>query len=289
MSSSYLNMAAGAFLGTCFVAMTLSIVSGAIYYSPNPEKEGFVIKGITPSEGGAAAAAKPQVPPIAPLLQKADAKKGAQIFKKCEACHTGEKGGPNKIGPDLWNIVDRPIAEHEGFSYSAALKKFSDGGKNKWTYERLNHWLHDPRGYVSGTAMTFPGVKEDQDRADVIAYLHTLSDSPVPFPKPEAPKSDKAASADKGAAPADKGAAPAGKGAAPTNGMAPKDSGAGPAKATGDQSSKPGTPPAAQPPAKTDGNSGSTDQNQKATGQNPQSQGANQQGAPATQKPPANQ
>jgi len=275
-------MAAGAFLGTCFVAMTLSIVSGAIYYSPNPEKEGFVIKGITPSEGGAAAAAKPQVPPIAPLLQKADAKKGAQIFKKCEACHTGEKGGPNKIGPDLWNIVDRPIAEHEGFSYSAALKKFSDGGKNKWTYERLNHWLHDPRGYVSGTAMTFPGVKEDQDRADVIAYLHTLSDSPVPFPKPEAPKSDKAASADKGAA-------PAGKGAAPTNGMAPKDSGAGPAKATGDQSSKPGTPPAAQPPAKTDGNSGSTDQNQKATGQNPQSQGANQQGAPATQKPPANQ
>ena len=266
MSSSYLNMAAGAFLGTCFVAMTLSIVSGSIYYSPNPEKEGFVIKAET-TAAGEAQPAKPEVPAIAPLLQKADAKKGAQVFKKCEACHSGNKGGPNKIGPNLWNIVDRPIASHPGFSYSSALQKFSDGSKKKWTYERLNHWLHDPRGYVSGTAMTFPGVKEDQDRADVIAYLHTLSDSPVPFPKPEAGKNDKAAAGDKGG--------PASK--------------PGAAKASADQSGKPETAPANKAPAKNATDAGSKEPSQKATEQSPQGQGANDQSAPATQKPAAKQ
>ena len=266
MSSSYLNMAAGAFLGTCFVAMTLSIVSGSIYYSPNPEKEGFVIKAEKTAAAGTGQAAKPGIPAIAPLLQKADVKKGAQVFKKCEACHSGDKGGPNKIGPNLWDVVDRPIASHPGFSYSSALQKFSDGSKKKWTYERLNHWLHDPRGYVSGTAMTFPGVKEDQDRADVIAYLHTLSDKPVPYPKPEAAKgNDKAAAGEKGG------------------------SAAATPKASGDQSSKPETAPADKAPAKNATDAGSKEPAQNATSQNPQSQGANGQSAPATQKPAAKQ
>lgn len=200
MNSSYLNMAAGAFLGTCFVAMSLSIVSGAIYDSPAPEKEGFVIKAAANPEGGAPAPAKAEVPPIAPLLAKADVDEGAKIFKKCEACHNAEKGGPNKIGPNLYGVVGRPIATHEGFSYSSALKEFSKGGKETWTYEHLNHFIHGPREYIPGTAMTFPGVKKDKERADVIAYLHSLSDNPVPFPKPE-----EAAKPAEGASPADAG------------------------------------------------------------------------------------
>lgn len=196
MSSSYTNMAAGAFLGTCFVAMTLSIVSGAIYDSPNPAKEGFVIKAEMPKTD-AGGPAKPDVPPIAPLLAKADVKEGEAQFKKCHACHDGTKGGPNKIGPNLWGVVGRPIASHPGFSYSSALKKFSEDGKKHWTYELLNHFIHDPRGYIAGTAMTFPGEKKDQQRADVIAYLHTLSDNPVPFPKPDEAKSGDSAAADK--------------------------------------------------------------------------------------------
>lgn len=217
MSSSYLNMAAGAFLGTCFVAMTLSIVSGSIYYSPNPEKEGFVIKAQEAPASGESKSSKPEIPPIAPLLQKADIKKGAQIFKKCEACHSGEKGGPNKIGPNLWGVVGRPIASHPGFGYSSALKKFSDDGKKHWDYQLLNHFIHGPREYITGTAMTFLGVKDNQDRADVIAYLHTLSDNPVPFPKPEATKSGKASGGDASGA------------------AAASDT----AKASGDQSTKP--------------------------------------------------
>ncbi len=261
MSSSYLNMAAGAFLGTCFVAMTLSIVSGSIYYSPNPEKEGFVIKAEKTAASGESKSAKPEIPPIAPLLQKADVKKGAQIFKKCEACHNGDKGGPNKIGPNLWGVVGRPIASHPGFSYSSALKKFSEDGKKNWDYQLLNHFIHGPREYVSGTAMTFPGVKDNQDRADVIAYLHTLSDNPVPFPKPEA----------------------AG-GKADAGGKNGKSDAAG-AKASGDQTSKPAAAPSDKAPAKSASDAGSKEPSQSASDQN---KGAGQ-GAPATQKPAANQ
>ncbi|HET7411187.1 MAG TPA: cytochrome c family protein [Pararhizobium sp.] len=254
MNSSILNMTAGAFLGTCFVVMTLSIVSGAIYYSPTPEKEGFVIKAETPQASGAAQPAKPEVPPIAPLLAKADVKKGAQIFKKCEACHDATKGGPNKIGPNLWGVVDRPIASHPGFSYSSSLKDFSDGSKKHWTYKLLNHWIHDPRELASGTSMTFPGVKKDQDRADVIAYLHTLSDNPVPFPKPEEKSSEAKPAADSGKA----AAKPAEDSAA-----------AAPAKdaASGDQSSKPEAAPAAKAPAGNEANSGSKSSTQQATEQ----------------------
>lgn len=301
MNSSYLNMAAGAFLGTCFVAMTLSIVSGAIYYSPNPEKPGFAIKAAEAPAAGAGQPAKPVVPPIAPLLAKADAKEGAQVFKKCQACHDGTKGGPNKIGPNLYGVVGRPIASHPGFSYSAALKSFSDGGKKTWTYELLNHWVHDPHELVSGTSMTFPGVKKDQERADVIAYLHTLSDNPVPFPKPDegkaAPAGDKGADAGKaGAAPAagDKAAAGDKSGAA-ASGSASADNAkdgatggnAAPA-ASGEQSSKPSTvAPSDTAPAGNDANAGSQSNTQNATGQNPASQGSNQPSQPATQAPAA--
>ncbi|MGN6549419.1 MAG: c-type cytochrome [Pararhizobium sp.] len=275
MNSSYLNMAAGAFLGTCFVAMTLSIVSGAIYSSPNPEKPGFAIKAAEAPAAGAGQPAKAEVPPIAPLLAKADAKQGEQIFKKCQACHDGTKGGPNKIGPNLWGVVGRPIASHPGFSYSSALKSFSEGGKKQWTYDLLNHWVHDPHELVSGTSMTFPGIKKDQERADVIAYLHTLSDNPVPFPKPD---EGKTAGGDKGADAGKDGAAASG--GAPAKNAAPA--------ATGEQSSKPSTAaPSDTAPAGNDANAGSQSNTQSATEQNPASQGSNQPSQPATQAPAA--
>ena len=106
------------------------------------------------------------------------------IFKKCQACHSGEKGGPNKVGPDSGIIVDRPVAEHEGFAYSAGMKEFSKGGTEKWTYDNINHFITSPKKFVKGTAMGFAGLPKDEDRANVIAYLRTLSDNPKPLPKP---------------------------------------------------------------------------------------------------------
>jgi len=262
-------MAAGAFLGTCFVAMSLSIVSGAIYDSPEPAKEGFAIKVTENAEGGAAAPAKAEVPPIAPLLAKADVEEGAKVFKKCEACHNAEKGGPNKIGPNLYGVVGRPIASHEGFSYSSALKEFSKGGKETWTYEHLNHFIHDPRGFIPGTAMTFPGVKKDQERADVIAYLHTLSDNPVPFPKPEEAGAAAAGGASGEAAKPAEGAAPAEGGKA--EGAAPAEAGKteGAAPAAGANQAAPAdagqAPSESQAPVESTPNSGASSPEQSGT------------------------
>lgn len=181
--NAYSNMAMGALLSTVFVLMSVSIASEGLFHSKAPEKPGFaIVAEEAPAAGGEAAA--PAAVPIAQLLAKADATAGAAVFKKCQACHSGEKGGPNKVGPDLWGIVNRPIAGHEGFSYSAALKDFSKGGSVVWDFEHLNHFLAGPKAYVAGTAMGFAGVKKDDERANLIAYLRSLADTPAPLPAP---------------------------------------------------------------------------------------------------------
>ena len=209
MDSFEINKLIGGLLGTVFVVFSVGIVSDALFASPAPEKPGYAIEATEePAEGGPAAPAA-EAKPIADLLANANVEAGASVFKKCQACHTGEKGGPNKVGPDLWDIVDRPIAEHAGFAYSAGMKEFSKGGAEKWTYDNLNHFLLSPKKLVKGTAMGFAGLPKDEDRANVIAYLRTLSDSPKPLPTP-------GASAENAAAPAE-GAAPA----KPAEGEAP--------------------------------------------------------------------
>ena len=143
--------------------------------------------------------------PIATLLASADAAAGEAVFKKCQACHTGEKGGPNKVGPNLWGVINRPIASHEGFAYSGPMKEFSQGGSVVWDYEHLDEFLMSPKTDVKGTAMGFAGLKKDGERANLIAYLRTLADSPPPLP--EAAPAAEGASAP-AAAPAADGAAP---------------------------------------------------------------------------------
>ncbi|MBO0905753.1 c-type cytochrome [Jiella sonneratiae] len=192
MDSFEANKIFGAILGTVFVVFGGSILAEGLFHSEAPEKPGYEIVAAEPSEasgGGEKAAAED--PPIATLLQKASADNGANIFKKCGACHSGEKGGPNKVGPHLWDVVMRPVASVSDFNYSAGMKEFSEGGSKKWDYDHLYHFLKNPKGYVKGTAMGFAGLPKPEDRADVIAYLHTLSDSPAPLP--EAPAEGEAA------------------------------------------------------------------------------------------------
>jgi cytochrome c len=180
--SSYINMGAGALLGTVFVLMSVSIASEGIFHSPAPEKEGYMITAAEAAPSGGAAEAPAADKPIAELLATADVKAGATIFKKCAACHNDTKDGANKVGPNLWGVVDRPIASHEGFAYSAGMKDFSKGSTEHWTFENLNHFLTAPKKLVAGTAMGFAGLPKEQDRANLIAYLHNQADSPVPLP-----------------------------------------------------------------------------------------------------------
>jgi cytochrome c len=156
------------------------------------------------------------LPPIAPLLAKADpAEGGREMAKVCSVCHNWDPGGPAKVGPNLYNVVGGPHAHMAGFNYSAGLAAI----KGPWTYEALNAWLHDPRSVVPGTRMSFAGISNDQERADVIDYLHTLSPNPLPLPPvteaaPVAPaaaqqtQTEKAAGSTTTAAPA--GAPPSG-------------------------------------------------------------------------------
>ncbi|RCW87475.1 c-type cytochrome [Phyllobacterium bourgognense] len=225
MESSAFNKYAMAFLATVFVVMSAGILSDAFFDSHAPEKPGYIIQAAEPEAGGAGGEAAPAAAvPIATLLASADATRGEAVFKRCQACHTGEKDGPNKVGPNLWDIVDRPIATHPGFGYSGPMKDFSKGGQEKWTYDHLNHFLTSPKAYIKGTAMGFAGDKKDNERADLIAYLRTLSDSPKPLPTADAaaaPAGDAAKPADAAAKPAE-GAAPAAPaGEKPADGAAP--------------------------------------------------------------------
>lgn len=185
MDSFELNKIMGAVLGTVFVVFSVSLVSDAIFSSPAPETPGFEIAA---AEGGAADAgdAGDAAESVLPLLASADPEAGASVFRRCQACHTVEDGGANKVGPNLYDIVNRPIAAHEGFGYSAAMQTFSEGGSVEWDYDHLDHFLNNPKGLVAGTAMAFAGLRKIEDRANVIAYLRTLSASPAPLPEPAA-------------------------------------------------------------------------------------------------------
>jgi cytochrome c len=191
MNSFELNKVLGAILGTCLITLALNIAAGALFAPEKPAKPGYAI-AVSGGEGGEKKAAVAKEEPLPVRLAKASVDKGKSTAKQCQACHTFEKGGPNRVGPNLWNIVeDERGKDRGGFNFSSAMK--SKGGK--WTYDELDKFLTDPRGYISGTAMTFAGIKNDQQRADVIAFLHTLSDNPQPLPKPQASNAPAAAAA----------------------------------------------------------------------------------------------
>ena len=179
MDSFELNKIIGAVLATCIVLLVTSFTASALFASKAPEKPGFAIaaKEAAGTKEGAAAAAPSE--PIEKLLQTASVEKGQAAAKVCTTCHTFEKNGPNRVGPNLYGIVgDHKGEGRGGFNFSAGMK--AKGGT--WTYDDLNQFLTNPKAFVPGTAMGFAGIQKDSQRADVIDYLHTLSDNPVPLP-----------------------------------------------------------------------------------------------------------
>jgi len=162
----------GFVLGTLLFVQALRIIDGAFL----PSKPHEVALNAEQGKGTGEAVNDPQ---FDRLLASASAERGSQVAKQCGVCHNFEEGQGPKIGPDLYGVVDRPVASVNGFNYTPALK--AKGGK--WTFAALNKWLTNPRADVPGTAMTFAGLSNEKQRADVIAYLDSLSKNPVPLPK----------------------------------------------------------------------------------------------------------
>jgi cytochrome c len=186
MDSFEINKILGALLFTCLCLLSLNIAAEAVFHPAKPAKPGFEVVVEEKPAAGAVAATPDE--PIEKLLASADISKGENSAKKCATCHTFGKGEPNRVGPNLYGVVGRERGSHAGFNYSAAMK----GKPGKWTIEELNAFLTNPRGFVPGTSMTFVGLSRGSERADVIAYLNSKSDSPAALPKAaEAPTGTK--------------------------------------------------------------------------------------------------
>ncbi|HTT83191.1 MAG TPA: cytochrome c family protein [Rhizomicrobium sp.] len=182
MDSFEVNKIFGAVLGTLLFIVAVKIASDFIFLVPLPSKPGYVVAGV-PAASESSTPAQPTeepLPDFGTVLPKADVAKGKDISARCEQCHDLSKGGPDKIGPNLWGIVNRPRASRSSFSYSTAMSS----SHAPWTYANLFRYLRSPQEMVPGTKMTFAGLPSAQDRIDLLAYLRTLADTPAPIPPP---------------------------------------------------------------------------------------------------------
>ena len=188
MDSWEWNKIAGAVLGTLIFCMVVGIFTDAVYNVPAPAKPGYIVQGVETAATSSEAPAAPveeALPDFATAIPAADLKKGEQISQRCAQCHDWAKGGPNKIGPNLYGILgDKRGEGRGGYDFSSAMK--AKGGS--WTYAELFRFIKQPAVYIPGTKMTFAGLPSQQDRLDLIAYIRSWADTPFPLPPPDAAK-----------------------------------------------------------------------------------------------------
>jgi cytochrome c len=185
MSDLTFNKIAGGVLLTGLIIFGLREASDIVFAKHEIEKPGYEIAVAEEAgEGGAAAEVAPDWGSV--LLVPANIEAGKAVTAKCASCHSFESGGPNGTGPDLWDVLGRKPGSHGGFAYSAAMTEF--GAKQPvWDYDHIDQFLKAPGKYISGTKMTFVGLKKPEDRINIIAYLHTKGSTlPIPAPKPAA-------------------------------------------------------------------------------------------------------
>jgi cytochrome c len=212
MDSFELNKIFGAILGTLLFVMGLGFLAQAIYHPIEGRGPGYVLAEAEAGGAGGEEAGPVAVVDLGTLLASADPAAGEAAARKCTGCHNFAAGAGNKQGPELYDVVNRLVGSHAGFAYSDILLEHKDRG-DLWTYENLSAFLLAPKGYAPGTKMAFPGIKDDQERANVLAYLGTLSASPAAYPAPAAAEApaEEAPAADAPAADAPATEAPAGE------------------------------------------------------------------------------
>lgn len=193
MTDLTFNKIAGAALATGLVIFGLQNLTAELFPQKLAAKQGYVIAGVVEDNGSGAA---PVDLPVdwGTELPKADVNAGKELTTRCQSCHNFDQGGPNMTGPNLYGVLGRPPGSHPGFDYSQAMKDFA-AKQPVWDYDHIYHFISGPQAYLPGTKMTFVGLKQRQDRINVLAYLHTLgSNLPIPAPLPAAKAAPAAAS-----------------------------------------------------------------------------------------------
>lgn len=220
MSDLTFNKIAGAVLATGLAIVGLRELSAGVFTPEHPAKAGYVVE--VAEEGGDAGAVADTPPDWGTVLATADVKAGEATFAKCKSCHSIQEGGPNGTGPDLWGVAGRKPASHGGFAYSAAMTEF--GAKQPvWDYDHLYEFIKGPQKYIAGTKMTFVGIKKQDERINLIAYLRSQGGT-LAIPAPDPSRAPGAA-----AAPAAGAAAPAAEGQPTAVEAAPPSTSGGPA------------------------------------------------------------
>jgi cytochrome c len=180
MDSLELNKIFGAVLAVCTFTLGAHIFVGELYKTKPPARPGFQVATAAPAQAAAAAAEPAR--PIAEIMREADASRGQAAFRPCAACHTVDQGGRNGTGPNLWDTFGGRKAHIDGFNYSAAMRTAAAAGQ-QWNAEELYRFLEAPSRYMRGTTMSFAGISRSGTRADIVAYLRSLSANPKPLPQ----------------------------------------------------------------------------------------------------------
>jgi cytochrome c len=231
------NKIFGAGLGTAFVILMVQQISGGIYATHAPEKMGYFVDAPEEAAGGAEEAVLP--PDWGTVLPAADLAAGEAAFARCQACHNIAAGGADGIGPNLYGVVGGPVMHRAGFAYSDAMAAHKAEAPT-WGYDELDHFITAPNRYVSGTKMSFAGLRDTPTRINLIAYLRSQGSTGYAIPAPDPSRQPGAAAPAEGEVPAE-GAAPTDAAPAAEGGAAPADAATGAAPTQ--------TPPAAPPAA----------------------------------------
>ena len=180
MDSFELNKIIGAVLITALLLIGLGKFTDFLFHVDKPQQSAYKVEGLETVTKIASSSEKKvaEKVDIAQLLAMGDLTHGEKIFKKCSACHMIVSNGKNMIGPNLWSIIGRQAASASDYKYSKAMTAYA----KKWDFEEMNSYLIKPQAYIKGTKMAFAGLRKEKDRASVILYLNSKSDSPLPTP-----------------------------------------------------------------------------------------------------------
>lgn len=181
MNGLFWNKVAGAVLATFLIILGVKELAHILYHTDKPEVPGFVVEVTEGADTGPAIEEGP--PDFGTLLRNASVEAGERVARKCVSCHEFQAGGANLTGPALYGVMGNLVAEHAGFNYSSAMQEYAQGG-TRWLYQNMYDYLENPRAYVPGTAMSFAGLRKQDERINIIAYMRSLDDNPLPLPEP---------------------------------------------------------------------------------------------------------